>query len=81
MWYSFIMKQVIQFVITEEDGWYVAQGVNFPVVTQAETLDALSANIREATELALSGESPATFGFSPTPTLMMNFEMSPLVYA
>jgi predicted RNase H-like HicB family nuclease len=75
------MKQVIQFVITQEDNWYIAQGVNFPVVTQAESLDALTSNIREATELALRDETPETFGFVPTPTLMMNFEMSPLVYA
>lgn len=75
------MKQVIQFVITQEDGWYIAQGVNFPVATQAESLDELTVNIREATELALKDESSETFGFVPSPTVMMNFEMSPLVYA
>ncbi|MBI5400660.1 MAG: hypothetical protein HZB12_00885 [Candidatus Yonathbacteria bacterium] len=50
------MKQILQFHIEKGDNYYVAQGVDLPIVTQAKTLDELSYNIREAVDLALEGE-------------------------
>lgn len=47
------MKQILQFHIEKGDNYYVAQGVDLPIVTQAKTLDELSHNIREAVDLAL----------------------------
>lgn len=35
----------------------------------------LAKNIQEATELCLEGEDPADFGLSPSPTVLINFEL------
>ena len=33
------MKKIIQFNISKDDKYYVAEGINIPAVTQGETLD------------------------------------------
>lgn len=45
------MKHIIQFHISKGDKYYVAQGVDLPVITQGKTLDELTENIKEAVEL------------------------------
>lgn len=69
------MKTIIQYRIFEGDNYYVAEGIDLPVVTQAATLDELSKNIQEATELCLEGEDPADFGLTPSPSVLVNFEL------
>ena len=69
------MKSIIQFRITKGEEYYVAEGIDLPVVTQALTLDELAKNIQEATELCFEGEDPATFGFKKSPSLLINFEL------
>ena len=76
-----IMKNIIQFHIYKGDEYYVAQGVDFPVVTQVKTLDELSKNIKEAVELALEGENLADFDLSPNPQILLNVELGAAVYA
>jgi len=51
---SLIMKNIIQFYINKGEKYYVAQGIDLPVVTQGKTLDELMKNIKEAVELHLS---------------------------
>jgi predicted RNase H-like HicB family nuclease len=80
-WYSNYMKHIIQFSIGKEGEYYTAQGIGFPVVTQAKTLDELSENIREATNLAFEGEDFETFGFAKHPSLLMNIELPDSVHA
>ena len=46
-----------------EDGWYVAEAVHLPVVTQGKTVDETLANIREALALHLEGENIEEMGF------------------
>ena len=75
------MKSIIQFHLYKGDKYYVAEGVDLPVVTQGATLDELVRNIREAVELQLEGEDPKEFGLSPRPTILANFEMSPALNA
>lgn len=75
------MKSIAQFTITEgEDGMFVAEGTDLSIVTQAETLDELTKNIREAVDLALQGEDLAAINFSRDPTILVSFEL-PRVYA
>ncbi len=69
------MKSIIQFRITKSEEYYVAEGIDLPVVTQALTLDELAKNIQEATELCLEGEDLATFGLKASPSLLVNFEL------
>ena len=74
------MKRIIQFHISKGDKYYVAECVDLPVVTQGKTLDELVANIKEATELHLSGENLAEFDLAKEPSLLANIELS-LSYA
>ncbi len=50
------VNQTIQVQITKGDRLFVAESFDIPVVTQAETLDELMQNLREAITLQLEGE-------------------------
>lgn len=75
------MRNIIQFQISESDGGYVAEGVSVPIVTQGETLDELTANIREAVGLYVEDENLAELGFAATPSVLVNFELPTLAHA
>ncbi len=82
MCYSEIMKRnILQFQVTESDGGYVAEGVSVPVVSQGSTLDELAANLREAVALFFDGEDLADFGFTPDPSVLVNFELPSVAHA
>jgi predicted RNase H-like HicB family nuclease len=68
-------KHILQFNISKGDDFYVAQGVDLPVVTQAKNLDELVVNINEAVELHLEGEDLAEAGIAETPSVLVNFEL------
>ena len=76
------MKHIIQFRISKgEDGYYVAEGLDIPAVTQAKTLDKLAKNIQEVTALCLEGEDPSQFGLAPSQSVLINFELPQAVHA
>ena len=75
------MKSIIQFHIHKGQNYYVAQGIDFPVVTQAKTLDELAKNIKEAVELQLEGENLADFDLAQSPSILLNMELETTVYA
>lgn len=52
------LKRSIQVVIRRGERQYVAECLDPPVVTQAESLDELARNISEAVALFLDGEDP-----------------------
>lgn len=74
------MKKIIQFSVEKGDKYYVAHSADIPVVTQAETLDELTSNIKEATELYFEGEDTSTH-FSSVRSLLLNFEIPENKYA
>lgn len=74
------MKSIVQFNISKGDSYYIAEGVNVPVVTQAKTLDDLTENIREALALQLEGEDLEVFDLASNPSVLVNFEL-PKAYA
>lgn len=74
-------KHIIQFYILKGQKYYVAEGVNFPVITQGKTLDELVKNIKEAVNLALENEDLSQFDLAPKPTVLLNFELMPNAYA
>ena len=78
---SLIMKNIIQFYINKGEKYYVAQGIDLPVVTQGKTLDELMKNIKEAVELHLGGEKPENLGLSPHPSVLVNMEIQTKAYA
>ena len=75
------MKSIIQFNISREDDIYTAEGVNAPIVTEAETFEELENNIRDAVALYFEGDDPATLGFDKSPAILTSFEVSPLMHA
>ncbi len=75
------MKHIIQFHVSKGDTYYVAEGVDLPIVTQALTLDELARNVQEAVELQLDGEASTSFGLSDEPSVLMNFELPVLDHA
>ena len=50
------MKHIIQVYISKGENYYIAEGVDLPIVTQVKTLDELVVNVKEALELYLEGE-------------------------
>lgn len=75
------MKNIIQFHIYRGDKYYIAQGVDLPVVTQGKTLDELAENLREAVELQLEGENLADFDLAPNPSILVNLELATKLHA
>ena len=69
------MKRTIQVRISRGEHQFVAECLDFPVVTQAPTLDELTENIREAIGLHLEGEDFAALGLSTNPTILATLEL------
>ncbi len=69
------MKRTIQVHIFRGERQYVAECLDFPVVTEAPTLDELAVNIREAIALHLDGENLAEAGYSDDPTVIATMEL------
>ncbi len=69
------MKNIIQFSISRGEKHYIAHANDFPIFTQAETLDKLIKNIQEATELHFSDEDLSENGLTQRPSLFVNFEI------
>ncbi|MCU1267170.1 MAG: hypothetical protein JWM21_3488 [Acidobacteria bacterium] len=75
------MKRIIQVHIHKGDKYYIAECLDLPVVTQAETLDELAENIQEAIALHLEDEDLADFDLAPTPSILASFEIETLFHA
>lgn len=69
------MKRTIQVRISKGDKQYVAECLDLPVVTEAPTLDELTANIQEAIALHLDGENLAELGLAAHPTILATMEL------
>ena len=75
------MKHVIQFHVYKGDKYYIAEGLDLPVVTQAKSLDELAKNIEEAVSLHLADENPANYSLVAEPSVMLNMELGLPAYA
>jgi len=69
------MKRTIQVRIFRGEQQYVAECLDLPVVTEAPTLDQLTANIQEAIALHLEGENLEDLGFADNPTILATMEL------
>lgn len=74
-------RGILQFFVSESDGGYVAEGISVPIITQGDTLDELTTNIKEAVGLFLEGEDLAELGFADEPRVLVNFELPALAHA
>ncbi len=69
------MKHTIQVRIFRGELQYVAECLDLPVVTEASTLDELTANIQEAISLHLEGENLEDLDLAPNPTILATMEL------
>lgn len=65
-------RSAIHVVVTESEGWCVAECLETAVVTQGHSLDATLANLRDALELHLDADELARSGLSPSPRLVVS---------
>ena len=75
------MKSIIQFSVVKGESYYVASGLDLPIVTQGKTLDELTKNLKEAIELHLEGENLTELGLSPNPSVLVNYELVTEIHA
>jgi predicted RNase H-like HicB family nuclease len=75
------MKKVIQARIYRGEKYYVAECLDLPVVTQGETLDEVTQNLREAIALHLEGENLADFDLEQELVVLASFELEPVTHA
>lgn len=73
------MRRSIKAFVHKGEKYYVAECLEIPVVTQGETLDETMSNLQEAVALHLEGEDLADFDFAPNPSLLVTFELEPVV--
>ena len=73
---SVALRDTVHAFISRSDGWFVAECLEVPVVTQGRTLDETLANLREAVTLFLEDEDVARMGLSLDPRLVMTYETS-----
>jgi predicted RNase H-like HicB family nuclease len=68
-------RRTIQVRIFRGEEKYIAKCMDLPVVTQGETLDEVTANIREAISLHLEGEDLAELGLADNPAVVATMEL------
>jgi predicted RNase H-like HicB family nuclease len=64
-------------ITPDVESGYVATCEEIAVVTQGETLDEVTANLRDAVALHLDGENLAALGFAAEPTILVTLELAP----
>ena len=64
-------------ITPDSESGYVATCDEIAVVTQGETLDEVTANLREAVALHLEGEDLAALGFAVEPIIIVTLELAP----
>ena len=69
------LRRTIQVRIFRGEEKYVAECLDLSVVTQGDTLDEVTANIREAIGLHLEGENLAELGLAENPAVMAVMEL------
>ena len=75
------MRRSIKAYVSRSDGFYVAECVDAPIVTQGRTLDETMANLQEAVALYLDGEDLVALDLAPAPALIVTMELEPAARA
>jgi predicted RNase H-like HicB family nuclease len=73
---AMILQRTIKATIRPgEQSGYIAECLEIPVVTQGQTLDEVTRNLRGAVELHLEEEDLAELGLAPSPSILVTFEL------
>jgi len=75
------MRKVIQISIYKGEKYFVAEGVNIPIVTQGKTYDELFYNLQEAISLFLEDEDLSKYDIQSNPAIIANLELTNFLYA
>ena len=70
-----MLRRTIHVHIFRGEKKYVAECMDFPVVTEGDTLDEVTANIREAIGLHLEDEDMAELGLVKDPAVVATMEL------
>jgi predicted RNase H-like HicB family nuclease len=68
-------RRTIQVRIFRGETKYVAECLDLAVVTEGDTLDEVTANVREAIGLHLEGEDLAELGIAQNPAVVVTMEL------
>jgi hypothetical protein len=69
------MKRTIQVAIRRGERKYVAECLDFPIVTEAGSLDELVRNIEQSVSLFLKGEDLSELGLAEHPVVLATLEL------
>lgn len=69
------IRKCLHAIIQRDEGAYVVECLELPIVSQGTTLDEAVFNFREATALHLEGEDLSLLGLSANPDLQMIYEV------
>jgi len=69
-------RDTVHAVVVRDGAWYVAECLEIAVVTQARTLDEVTAALRDAVALHLEGEDLRALGVVRAPRLLVQYETS-----
>ena len=77
MSHNALRKAIHARIMPDPERGYVATCEEIAVVTQGETLDEVTANLREAVALHLEGEDLSALGFAVEPSIIVTLELAP----
>jgi predicted RNase H-like HicB family nuclease len=69
------MKRTIQVAIRRSERKYIAECLEFPIVTEASSLDELVKNIEESFALFLKDEDLSELGLADRPIVLATLEL------
>lgn len=69
------LRKSVHAVIQEDQGTFVVECLELPIVTQGHSLDEAVKNFREALALHLEGEDLTTLGLVARPDVQISYEM------
>lgn len=75
------MKRILQIKVFKSGKFFVASGVDIPVVTQGKTWNELTKNIKEVVELYLDGEDLDKLEIASDPSILINYEVPTSIHA
>ncbi len=67
-----MIKKVILFKVYKGEKKYIGECLDFPIITEGNTIDEVCKNIKEATELYLENENLEKLEISPNPSIIIN---------
>lgn len=75
-----LQKNIKAVIVNGDESGFVAECLGIPVVTQGQTLDEVTNNLKEAVELFFDIEYPTEFGLDEKPMKLINEGIQIFVY-